>query len=114
MTLTNAERLRLAVNTRHYTTAVERDVARALCHAAIPQPHGLGLITVHTSIPIEARIRVWMPLAIMADYTNADIRCGLAGLRAAGVLAARHAGPWWIAALAPLVLPVVSEEVLAA
>lgn len=114
MTITNAERLRLAVNTRQYGSAVERDVMRALCHAALPQPHGLGLITVHTGIPIEARIRVWMPLAIMAEYGNSDIHCGLIKLREAGVLRDKHAGPWWIASIAPLVLPVTNELEVAA
>ena len=107
--LTFADHLVAATNTRAWGTRLEKHVALALARHAHAAPQAIGTVSIHDGpVPMEAVIRLWLPLEVSADYSNTDIRIGLMLLRGCHFLSDTYAeDDVWHAVLTPYLVPAV-------
>lgn len=103
---TATEQLRIATRTRRWNSELERDLANAMAAKAMTRGNAIGHLVVRdTDVPLEARLRLWLPLEISADYGNDDMIRGLMLLRQCHFLSDTHDGTTWSAMLTPLFVP---------
>lgn len=110
--LTFADHLIAATSTRAFGTRLEKHLALALARHAHAAPSAIGTVSIKDGkIPMEAVIRLWLPLEVSADYGNTDIRIGLILLRGCHFLADTYDDDdVWHAVLSPYLVPAVDVE----